>query len=208
MDKADTNEEARLSRMLKDADPDEIAVGIDKAINEQPIVTINPDLANPHHWIRAGADAMWVGRRGIARTRVKVLGWREGGKRVVVRMLEGTDSGNVRNVPPNRLVATLPPTPVAPGRSTPQSAIVTGKDPAEVNPTNVRRVVVKVAGKLRYSGPVTPAAGELLTMLAAYGRKMVVTLYMRDGTKSRSRGNGAQTLGPPGSRWWARGASK
>jgi hypothetical protein len=162
--------------------------------NEQPIVTINPDLANPYHWIRAGADAKWVGRFGVARTQVKVLGWREGGKRVVVRVLEGRDTGNVRNVPPDRLVSTLPVAPVAPGSSAGQSTITTGKDPAEVTPANVERVVVKVAGKLRYNGPVTPAAGELLTMLAAHGRRMVVTLHMRDGTKQRYRGNGARLV--------------
>jgi hypothetical protein len=164
------------------------------AINDSEIVTIDPDLAKPYAWIRAGADAKWVGRHSVARTQVKVLGWRAHGNRVVVRVLEGRDTGNIRNVPPSRLVATRPLAPVAPGSSAGQSTIMTGKDPAQVNHKDVRRIVVKVGGKQRYNGPVTPAAGELLTMLAAHGRKMVVTLHMHDGTKRRYRGNGSRTL--------------
>jgi hypothetical protein len=220
MNKADPNNDIDEPAIVHRQTFDGMAVGIDKAIGkdrtvevlipavertDQSIVTIDPGPAEPLAWIRAGAFATWVGKKGKQRIPVQVVGWRPNGRRVLVRTVDGHRD---YSVPPDRLRKPELHNPVAPGSSAGKSTIVTGRDPMEVSPASVRRVVVRVGGKLRYSGPVTPAAGELLTLLAAHGRKMVVTLHMHDGTKSRYRGNGAQTLGPPGSRWWARGASK
>lgn len=159
--------------------------------NDNEIVTIDPSLGRPNSWMVAGAHATWVGKNDKQKIPVRIVGWRPNGRRVVIRILEGWRE---YNVPPDRLRKAPAPTPVAPGSSAGNSAIVTGKDPTQVKHEDVKRITVRVAGKQRYNGPVTPAAGELLTMLAVHGRKMVVTLHMNDGTKQRYRGNGSRTL--------------
>ena len=158
---------------------------------DNEIVTIDPTLGQPFGWMKPGTRAVWISRTGKQKRLVQIQEWVS-----PTRVRVQTPEGHEYSVSPERLHewiegdAPLPSTAIAPQRI----EVDPSADPMRVDPAEVERVVVKVRGKLRYNGPVTAKAGELLTLTAAQGRKMVVTLHMRDGTKRRYRGNGAQLL--------------
>lgn len=141
-------------------------------------------------WIKAGAQAVWTTRNRKRTVLVEVVRWVSPSK-VEIRDAQGQQY----KCDPERLHEWVPGE--APIRSTvsaptfgkPQSL---GFDPMAIDPRKVREVAVKVRGKLQYRGPVTPKAGQLLSMVVAHKRHVVVTLKMEDGTTQRYRGNGVR----------------
>lgn len=152
---------------------------------DDEIVHIDPTMGQPLGWMLPGARALWMSKSGKSRkvvtvegrttpTRVKLKG--DDGVSFyadIDRVHEWLDSKERRPVPGS--MGGVPE--------------IQTRD-MYVDPAHVARVVVKIRGKKRYDGPVSSETGELLNLHAAAGRKMVVTLHMRDGTKRRYRGNG------------------
>lgn len=179
---APPDEEATIGDALASTDYPE------KLYRDDEVIKIDPTMGQPDIWMQPGARAVWLSKSGKQRLLVQVQ------ELVGSKVLIQTQDGQEFTVAPNTLHEWVEgDLPVASTTAPPrQLRVDPEKDPMRVDPALVRRVVVKVRGKLRYDGPVGKEAGALLTLLAAHGRNMVVTLHMLDGTKQRYRGNGAR----------------